>query len=141
MLSFLMFCCLFSFFFLMIRRPPRSTRTDTLFPYTTLFRSPCHFPGFVRGRCLAAGLGIPLPPLNPKSLGEGRRQRRSAGWRNIDRAFTLPHLPLRPRHLVGVEPTPEPAPQDRSEAHTSELQSLMRISFDVLCLHTKTQHE
>src|SRR3546814_6030294 len=61
---------------------------------------------------LAAGLGIPLPPLNPKSLGEGRRQRRSAGWRNIDRAFTLPHLPLRPRHLVGVEPTPEPAPQD-----------------------------
>src|SRR3546814_14568898 len=117
MLSFLMFCCLFSFFFLMIRRPPRSTRTDTLFPYTTLFRSPCHFPGFVRGRCLAAGLGIPLPPLNPKSLGEGRRQRRSAGWRNIDRAFTLPHLPLRPRHLVGVEPTPEPAPQDpmRSE--------------------------
>src|SRR3546814_17658668 len=38
--------------------------------------------------------------------------RRSAGWRNIDRAFTLPHLPLRPRHLVGVEPTPEPAPQD-----------------------------
>src|SRR3546814_10628417 len=71
----------------MIRRPPRSTRTDTLFPYTTLFRStrPC------RGR-----------------TGPGRQ---------------------RVRHAAA-----------RSEEHTSELQSLMRISYAVFCLKKKTNH-
>src|SRR3546814_1114071 len=76
------------FFFLMIRRPPRSTRTDTLFPYTTLFRSraaPCHGP--------------------PKSM---------------PASFQLD----RPR---------------RSEEHTSELQSLMRISYAVFCLKKKNK--
>src|SRR3546814_1320703 len=92
------------FFFLMIRRPPRSTRTDTLFPYTTLFRS-CLLPGQ-----LAADPGAPValaggPP--------GQRGRTRAG---CDRGF----------HGCG-----------RSEEHTSELQSLMRISYAVFCLKKK----
>src|SRR3546814_3174902 len=85
------------FVFLMIRRPPRSTRTDTLFPYTTLFRS---------GR--AAGFG-----------GAGFRPRRHPSPGAVGR---LGHA-LR-RCL-------------RSEEHTSELQSLMRISYAVFCLKTK----
>src|SRR3546814_16617462 len=82
------------FFFLMIRRPPRSTRTDTLFPYTTLFRSP-----------------RPAAPVRQLvRLGQGRL--RAAG--------------VRLRHRQG-----------RSEEHTSELQSLMRISYAVFCLKKK----
>src|SRR3546814_12698192 len=93
---YLLVICLF--FFLMIRRPPRSTRTDTLFPYTTLFRSDP-----------AAG------PARWQPGAAGQRQR--AG------------LALRARR------TPR-AP--RSEEHTSELQSLMRISYAVFCLKKKT---
>src|SRR3546814_4468123 len=82
-------CFFIVFFFLMIRRPPRSTRTDTLFPYTTLFRS---------------GQGRRRPP--------GRHQEaRDVDWKS--------QLPL------------------RSEEHTSELQSLMRISYAVFCLKKK----
>src|SRR3546814_16564847 len=80
------------FFFLMIRRPPRSTRTDTLFPYTTLFRSPGTVPATSRRRC-------------------STRPRRSAGWT-----------------------------YSRSEEHTSELQSLMRISYAVFCLKKKKKN-
>src|SRR3546814_10507534 len=80
------------FFFLMIRRPPRSTRTDTLFPYTTLFRS---------------GYGI--------RYDHGLfRQAIVDGWQH--------------------EQT-----ETRSEEHTSELQSLMRISYAVFCLKKKNQ--
>src|SRR3546814_7668214 len=74
----------------MIRRPPRSTRTDTLFPYTTLFRS-------VNGAAAGA---------DPRC----RRARRSV------------------------------AATERSEEHTSELQSLMRISYAVFCLKKKKTH-
>src|SRR3546814_10974551 len=97
------------FVFLMIRRPPRSTRTDTLFPYTTLFRS---FPGF------------------------GQQQRRDAchpdDQRDIDIEKMLDPLTLEPQrdHL-------DRAAEDRSEEHTSELQSLMRISYAVFCLKKK----
>src|SRR3546814_20961714 len=80
---------IFVCFFLMIRRPPRSTRTDTLFPYTTLFRS--HLPRAAR-RCACAGAHRTQPALR----------------------------------------------QSRSEEHTSELQSLMRISYAVFCLKQKT---
>src|SRR3546814_3344564 len=99
--------------FLMIRRPPRSTRTDTLFPYTTLFRSargrPCR-----RDRRDGAGqLRAAHGSAHPRLLGSrGRR-----------------HLPrLRdPRRDLPL----------RSEEHTSELQSLMRISYAVFCLKKK----
>src|SRR3546814_6705139 len=91
------FCCfVFRFFFLMIRRPPRSTRTDTLFPYTTLFRS--RRPAFRQG---AAG-----PPGAPAAM--------PVRWSPV-RCRTGP----------------------RSEEHTSELQSLMRISYAVFCLKKK----
>src|SRR3546814_8118191 len=79
-------------FFLMIRRPPRSTRTDTLFPYTTLFRS---FIRHLPARACAARSSAPL----------------AAAGRTAETA--------------------------RSEEHTSELQSLMRISYAVFCLKKK----
>src|SRR3546814_6197556 len=85
----------------MIRRPPRSTRTDTLFPYTTLFRSR-------RGRRERT----PLRPGDP-------RLTILAGTR---------HSPARPDRSCSVP---------RSEEHTSELQSLMRISYAVFCLKKK----
>src|SRR3546814_9110465 len=101
------YCVLILFFFLMIRRPPRSTRTDTLFPYTTLFRS-----GHVRH---AAGLG----------LGRDRQQRAFAGGDGGGLS-------------LGVGGHGHAA--QRSEEHTSELQSLMRISYAVFCLKKKTKN-
>src|SRR3546814_2562556 len=107
-------CC--SFFFLMIRRPPRSTRTDTLFPYTTLFRSPgAHGTSSILGRSHHRS-PIPNPPLRQPT----RR-----------RTLPLAHLPRLVTHH---------APSKsylRSEEHTSELQSLMRISYAVFCLKKK----
>src|SRR3546814_9286198 len=87
----------------MIRRPPRSTRTDTLFPYTTLFRS------------LQQGLRPALERLQPvrQGLRGGDQQER---------------LPLHARRAA-----------TRSEEHTSELQSLMRISYAVFCLKKKNK--
>src|SRR3546814_2592008 len=102
----------------MIRRPPRSTRTDTLFPYTTLFRSQileadlAHSP---------AGLGVRLHALEQHHL-------------------RVPEVPF-----LGAVRVPCPPASDschllltsRSEEHTSELQSLMRISYAVFCLKKK----
>src|SRR3546814_7681379 len=81
----------------MIRRPPRSTRTDTLFPYTTLFRSDA-----LCALCALCHV-------------------RSA--RSFSGSWAWPHYPHRPN--------------SRSEEHTSELQSLMRISYAVFCLKKK----
>src|SRR3546814_10223715 len=88
----------------MIRRPPRSTRTDTLFPYTTLFRSIAQVP----------------------------------------RVPDLPVGGLLPDRVPAPDPAPEESPARggegrlvRSEEHTSELQSLMRISYAVFCLKKK----
>src|SRR3546814_7201333 len=89
----------------MIRRPPRSTRTDTLFPYTTLFRS-------AGGQCLKL-----------------KKIFRFAGL-SVARGF-IPAGPLRsPAGRCDVS-------INRSEEHTSELQSLMRISYAVFCLKKK----
>src|SRR3546814_8525119 len=102
----------------MIRRPPRSTRTHNLFPYTTLFRSgsPVHHEL--------------LSPAVAQCAGERRtadkrrecldRQRRRGAWR---RRHGAPHRG-----------------HGRSEEHTSELQSLMRISYAVFCVNKKTHH-
>src|SRR3546814_5489247 len=98
----------------MIRRPPRSTRTDTLFPYTTLFRSPggrgipsgpLHFFFFFSRGALAA---LPLPPPKSAPISSELCERK--------RAFA----------------------EARSEEHTSELQSLMRISYAVFRLKKTT---
>src|SRR3546814_10522501 len=95
----------------MIRRPPRSTRTDTLFPYTTLFRSPA------------------IPTYHEQDAAGDR-------WKVIQvvedlkaeaKAAGIWNLFMQPRN--------------RSEEHTSELQSLMRISYAVFCLKKKTQQQ
>src|SRR3546814_8356805 len=109
--------CSSYFFFLMIRRPPRSTRTDTLFPYTTLFRSPRmkkrrrpatmsggSGPGTARKRCA-------FPPTTWTATGIHMHRRGSGSC-----AYRV-----------------------RSEEHTSELQSLMRISYAVFCLKKNTK--
>src|SRR3546814_14762061 len=102
-------------FFLMIRRPPRSTRTDTLFPYTTLFRS---------ARPAPAG---PRHPGCGLQLVRGRQAH--AAHHQVQPAFAGPSPgPAGPDHRAG-----------RSEEHTSELQSLMRISYAVFCLKKKNK--
>src|SRR3546814_10330678 len=104
----------------MIRRPPRSTRTDTLFPYTTLFRS----------------------LLQPAA----------DGLKNIMKEETYPDAAYKPLFILAPAMAFLPAltawavipfeagyrPASRSEEHTSELQSLMRISYAVFCLKKKT---
>src|SRR3546814_3940435 len=93
--------CFVYFFFLMSRRPPRSTRTDTLFPYTTLFRS---------GFCLACLRAIITKIFEAKPKTPGIVE--SCSYSLSFNVF-------------------------RSEEHTSELQSLMRISYAVFCLKKK----
>src|SRR3546814_3671908 len=94
----------------MIRRPPRSTRTDTLFPYTTLFRSN---QGHALRLAVQDGLGAQCPDAAP-------------------RLFPSPQA-ARTAHLrAGAQAL-------RSEEHTSELQSLMRISYAVFCLKKKNR--
>src|SRR3546814_2851257 len=102
------------FFFLMIRRPPRSTRTDTLFPYTTLFRS--H-----GANALSGGAGDDI------IAGAGGDDLLDGGLGGDRFHFAAWDLPAG-------------SGQDRSEEHTSELQSLMRISYAVFCLKKKTQN-
>src|SRR3546814_13082402 len=110
--------CMYVFFFLMIRRPPRSTRTDTLFPYTTLFRSQRHRPQ--PGRSARGGGAHRLPGADAALLCAGRP--RHGGGRRAGPARRLyPHCG-----------------PGRSEEHTSELQSLMRISYAVFGLQKKT---
>src|SRR3546814_7405192 len=111
------------FFVLIIRRPPRSTRTDTLFPYTTLFRSQRHSE---REMTVLANL------LDDKieDMIEGGRP---------DEARSLLQSVANDPHSEPQTAPPQTTPQssDRSEEHTSELQSLMRISYAVFCLKTK----
>src|SRR3546814_5834544 len=108
----------------MIRRPPRSTRTDTLLPYTTLFRSPESSDATERLRYDPVPFFFSSPSLYSKSivLPKPHRPSGECSWFRQDRDF------LRPL------PAPEPP---RSEEHTSELQSLMRISYAVFCLKNK----
>src|SRR3546814_6820305 len=92
----------------MIRRPPRSTRTDTLFPYTTLFRS------------FAAALDA------------------EPAARHTFDALSYSNKSWHTLQITGAR-TDETRQRRRSEEHTSELQSLMRISYAVFCLKKKTQ--
>src|SRR3546814_16594591 len=102
-----------SFFFLMRRRPPRSTRTDTLFPYPTLFRAR-GLEGLGFAICAIAGPAIAAQSASPRDLPLVTGL--LAGW-----------IPI--GQIVGA--------WARSEEHTSELQSLMRISYAVFCLKKK----
>src|SRR3546814_2713409 len=105
----------------MIRRPPRSTRTDTLFPYTTLFRSAAD-----RSRTAREGGGIAGSRHLPARAGAGKRR---------DPPGRLARLDVAQRTAAGGGESGAGA--DRSEEHTSELQSLMRISYAVFCLKKK----
>src|SRR3546814_4496717 len=94
----------------MIRRPPRSTRTDTRFPYTTLFRSDC-LSGYScsSGTCAVTGSQPSAPPQSQAPASQ-----------------TPSQSPPPPASAT-------PSQSKRSEEHTSELQSLMRISYAVFC--------
>src|SRR3546814_2826061 len=101
-------------FFLMIRRPPRSTRTDTLFPYTTLFRS------------------------TRRTHDDSHAAKRGGAPQTQSRAATsASHIqkPINPASYASMNEATLARP--RSEEHTSELQSLMRISYAVFCLKKK----
>src|SRR3546814_9385893 len=102
----------------MIRRPPRSTRTDTLFPYTTLVRSG-------GALCPLDGALQDLHHRRGPYAVDGGLQRPAE-----DAGGTAAACEIRLRHHRN--------PQGRSEEHTSELQSLMRISYAVFCLKNKT---
>src|SRR3546814_9423201 len=116
----------------MIRRPPRSTRTDTLFPYTTLFRSSEQ----------------PTDRADPRG-----RHTIGVGFRDaapIDQTTGIGARSLHSPSPSGASAIPIGAPERsrsgssdisvRSEEHTSELQSLMRISYAVFCLKKKTHN-
>src|SRR3546814_5031338 len=103
----------------MIRRPPRSTRTDTLFPYTTLFRS--HLGEF-----------DDAPGDQPRDLGEADLHAVRPLHDEI-----LPLIVVARLVQIGVQELARHIHHARSEEHTSELQSLMRISYAVFCLKKK----
>src|SRR3546814_2705998 len=130
-----------SFFFLMIRRPPRSTRTDTLFPYTTLFRSIAarrNGRGFERGGRELRDGATRIPALYPTSdMGRAHDPRSAAiGGSCEDRR--LAQVDGGGTHTA-TEAGSLGAPRGRSEEHTSELQSLMRISYAVFCLNKQNR--
>src|SRR3546814_9274980 len=106
----------------MIRRPPRSTRTDTLFPYTTLFRS--HLRDEFSKRLLLSGK---VRVINAKYLFIAQTQQSSQFEFSMNFSFTNK---LRKNEVHS----------NRSEEHTSELQSLMRISYAVFCLKKKKKN-
>src|SRR3546814_1052381 len=110
----------------MIRRPPRSTRTDTLFPYPTLFRSP--FRGPTQGAFRSPER---LVRFQPQRSGVGGTRRST--WQ-----LATDRTPRSPAIQTGLHFHRELSP--RSEEHTSELQSLMRISYAVFCLKKKKKY-
>src|SRR3546814_2119603 len=111
--------------FLMLRRPPRSTRTDTLLPYTTLFRSRFGNRQRAQDRCLGIGIDeghVRVPARRGVSF-------LAVELEQVTRPVGDRHRRVRDRIA-----------QQRSEEHTSELQSLMRISYAVFCLKKKIRH-
>src|SRR3546814_1346049 len=121
-------------FFLMIRRPPRSTRTDTLFPYTTLFRSGCCFS---RDCPLKARASRPRAHGLTLLVGNQRHRSDKDEKRHSPR---LPHDHGQDDRWHRISDALDLGQRGRrSEEHTSELQSLMRISYAVFCLKKKTQ--
>src|SRR3546814_5350629 len=116
----------------MIRRPPRSTRTDTLFPYTTLFRSILGVPRTavatdVERPDVATALRKivePRSPVEPQRVGDAARQRRTMQQQHRGAAVAIGGVCAQQ--------------MKRSEEHTSEIPSLMRISYADFCLKKKT---
>src|SRR3546814_3320659 len=123
----------------MIRRPPRSTRTDTLFPYTTLFRSVLEI-GAARILMPLAethqSLVRPRIIVEDRNLHDARLQHRNGFVCRLIHALQFPEHVVR-SNAVRIELDLERGVGRRSEEHTSELQSLMRISYAVFCLNKK----
>src|SRR3546814_11029602 len=124
----LIFLFFFFFFFLMIRRPPRSTRTDTLFPYTTLFRSNDNLINTEFNTAFAIQYQL---------------------FRSYEQQLLISNTTKFVQQYEEISQNGELRPileyfdyysaNHRSEEHTSELQSLMRISYAVFCLKKKTK--
>src|SRR3546814_10524769 len=145
----------------MIRRPPRSTRTDTLFPYTTLFRSTAsghvrRDDGAARRQRFQQGARQAFPVIGGQDEDVSGRQKGPdiTGFLMIfDDMFAGPAIDFLLREagrVIGVHPAQQMKAggritllqhPGRSEEHTSELQSLMRISYAVFCLKKKTQRQ
>src|SRR3546814_14808054 len=121
LLSIFGFSC---FFFVMIRRPPRSTRTDTLLPYTTLFRSPQALTRYNNYRAAIIN-GAPAPG-HSSGAALAAMERLSATTLPAGYSFEWTGTALQEKAVP------------RSEEHTSELQSLMRTSYAVFCLKKTT---
>src|SRR3546814_5534616 len=131
----------------MVRRPPRSTRTDTLFPYTTLFRSAAGH-GEAFRQCIAVER---RDRLAVTGIAHFHPQWRERFAREVGQVQFVDHAPgtidghrHRRRRYLHVERLPQRCGggeagegRERSEEHTSELQSLMRISYAVFCLKKK----
>src|SRR3546814_4369030 len=115
----------------MLRRPPGSTRTDTLFPYTTLFRSLIATPAGHWKVVTEQGTVDAEVVINAGGLW-AREVGRMVG-------IELPVLAMEHHYLITEEIPEIVAYNKRSEEHTSELQSLMRISYAVFCLKKKKQ--
>src|SRR3546814_8658327 len=132
-----MMSCYF-IFVLMIRRPPRSTRTDTLFPYTTLFRSD-RGPPRARTASRVRHRGHPVlrrrreVPAGPLQQARRRRRPQRVQLEGHHATIVTSRAPRPPRE--------HPSRRARSEEHTSELQSLMRISYAVFCLKKKKNQQ
>src|SRR3546814_4342329 len=136
------------FFFLMIRRPPRSTRTDTLFPYTTLFRS------LPRRRAdeLAGLQVLEIVVRDRRDRKDDCRGEQRIGDERRRIGFAMVAPKEEEQHQRGGDHREDADPRNRavrradqsrhirSEEHTSELQSLMRISYAVVCLKNKKKH-
>src|SRR3546814_9293871 len=127
----------FIFFFLMIRRPPRSTRTDTLFPYTTLFRSVVARAEQQQQKAKhrRAGLSAPGEHQSTSSTSTCSPVTR---WESAAAMKGSSSPSSTSDGAVDVTPVRRSF-TNRSEEHTSELQSLMRISYAVFCLKKKKQ--
>src|SRR3546814_1775860 len=146
-------CLVVFIFFLILRRPPRSTRTVTLVPYTTLFRSPIPQParapvrpgrqaGLVRFRGLA-GLRTPIRPRNSQKSAAPMASCRPARTDHRDHSASPAGCSpaTAARRGENVSETKRALITVRSEEHTSELQSLMRISYAVFCLKKKKKQQ
>src|SRR3546814_5246381 len=115
------------FFVLIVRPPPRSSRTDTLFPYTPLFRSGEREEGYFRGIDISvAGINVSPHNLRDQQRKLGSKTARAISKFQIDR--------------LGCKHPIERETRTRSEEHTSELQSLMRIAYAVFCLKKKNNN-
>src|SRR3546814_1026090 len=112
----------------MLRRPPRSTRTDTLFPYTTLFRS-AEADAYDGYEDFAPGV------LDFYSV-DGVLQPAGFNVSTVLLYYNRDHF-----EAAGLDPDRPPQTLERSEEHTSELQSLMRTSYAVFCLQKKNKNQ